>query len=135
LQKMVDYCIKPGCRRKRLLAHFGESNIDPRSVCRGKCDFCKDPKAVEKEIEEASASNDFSFHTRRKAEPKSWDGQWGRPLGDDDSAFADAGGDWDVDGLDITGKRQFGGYDDDGASRGKPSAEAVLSKFEVSVST
>lgn len=85
---------------------------------------------MEKEIEEASASNDFSFHTRRKAEPK-WDGQWGRPLGDDDSHFADADGDWDVDGLHITG--QFGGYDDDGASRGKPSADAVLSKFEVSV--
>jgi hypothetical protein len=136
LQKMVDYCMKPGCRRKCLLAHFGESNRDPRSVCRGNCDFCKDPRAVEKEIEEASASNDFSFQTRRKPEPKAkWDGQWGRPLGDDDSHFPDGDGDWDVDGLDITGNRQFGGYDDDGASRGKPSANAVLSKFEVSVST
>jgi hypothetical protein len=91
---------------------------------------------VEKEIEEASASNDFSFQTRRKPEPKpKWDGQWGRPLGDDDSHFADRDGDWDVDGLDITGNRQFSGYDDDGASRGKPSANAVLSKFEVSLLT
>ena len=91
---------------------------------------------MEKEIEEASASNDFSFQTRRKTEPKAkWDGQWGGPLGDDDSHFPDGDGDWDVDGLDITGNRQFGGYDDDDASRGKPSANAVLSKFEVSVST
>jgi hypothetical protein len=132
---MVDYCIKPGCRRQRLLAHFGERNRDPKSVCRKNCDFCKDPKTVEKEIEEASASNDFSFQTRIKPKAKpQWDGQWGRPLGDDDSDY-DADGDWDVDGLNITGKRQFGGYDDDGTSRGKPSAAAVLSKFEVSVLT
>jgi hypothetical protein len=128
LQKMVDYCMKPGCRRKCLLAHFGERNIDPKSVCRRNCDYCKDPKTVEKEIEGASASNDFSFHTRRKAAP-AWDGQWDRPFGDDDPVFEGVDGDWDVDGLDITGRRQFGGDGDGGALRGKPSADAVLSKF------
>jgi len=130
LQRMVDYCMIPGCRRKCLLQHFGERNVDPRTMCFDKCDFCLDPKAVEKAIDSATASNDFTYHVQSKAKP-SWDGQWDHPAGENDQATKDT--DWNVDGLDITGVRTFDGEADGATSRGKPSAEAVLSKFEVKI--
>lgn len=131
LQRMIDYCITPGCRRKCLLQHFGERNVDPKTVCKGKCDFCKDPKGVEEAIEAATAENDFTFHTKPKPETK-WDGQWESPFGDDDPTSGEVDNDWEVDGLDITGARQFG-EENTSNSQHKPSAAAVLSKFEVSV--
>nr|GEV11094.1 ATP-dependent DNA helicase Q-like 3 isoform X1 [Tanacetum cinerariifolium] len=47
---MVDYCETSGCRRKKILDGFGEQV--PTSVCKKTCDACKDPKLVEKYLEE-----------------------------------------------------------------------------------
>ena len=49
LERMVDYCIKPGCKRKYILNHFGEK-IDASIVCKRTCDYCCDPKKVEMAI-------------------------------------------------------------------------------------
>ncbi|KAL3806852.1 hypothetical protein ACHAXA_008240 [Cyclostephanos tholiformis] len=48
LEGMVNYCIKPMCKRKYILGHFGEE-ID-ESVCKKTCDYCIDPRKVEREI-------------------------------------------------------------------------------------
>ena len=81
LEKMVDYCTKPACRRQYLLRFFGEQNTNPKMVCQKSCDFCRNPDKVTKMIEAASCANDFSFHTTTE---KQWDGQWNAPHGDDD---------------------------------------------------
>ncbi|GJW23572.1 ATP-dependent DNA helicase Q-like 3 isoform X1 [Tanacetum coccineum] len=47
---MVDYCETSGCRRKKILDGFGEQV--PTSLCNKTCDACKDPKLVEKYLEE-----------------------------------------------------------------------------------
>ena len=82
LEKMVDYCTDPGCRRRYLLQFFGEQETDPKLVCRKTCDYCQRPEKVRKAIEAASCVTDFSFHTATSSE---WDGQWGKPHGDDES--------------------------------------------------
>lgn len=50
LEGMVDYCTKPGCKRKYVLNHFGEK-IDANIVCKKTCDYCQDPKKVERAIQ------------------------------------------------------------------------------------
>ena len=70
LEGMVNYCIKPMCKRKYVLAHFGE-NTDASFVCRKGCDFCLDPAKVERDIQAsecmASAVNSTRLmHARRK---------------------------------------------------------------------
>lgn len=40
LEGMIDYCTKPGCRRKHVLQHFGEE-FDANTQCNMTCDFCK----------------------------------------------------------------------------------------------
>lgn len=56
LEKMADFCNKPGCRRKALLAYFGEiiAPIDVPKVCQATCDYCKDPGLVSKTIQQAN---------------------------------------------------------------------------------
>lgn len=50
LEGMVNYCIKPMCKRKYVLGHFGE-NIDSNMTCNKTCDFCLDPAKVERDIQ------------------------------------------------------------------------------------
>ncbi|KAL3757044.1 hypothetical protein ACHAWU_002883 [Discostella pseudostelligera] len=50
LEGMVNYCIKPMCKRKYVLGHFGE-NIDANIVCNKTCDYCMDPAKVERNIQ------------------------------------------------------------------------------------
>lgn len=51
LEGMVSYCIKPTCKRKHVLGHFGE-NIDVTNVvCNKTCDYCIDPKKVKRDIQ------------------------------------------------------------------------------------
>eukprot|EP01105_Mastigella_eilhardi_P025519 TRINITY_DN697_c0_g1_i2.p1 TRINITY_DN697_c0_g1~~TRINITY_DN697_c0_g1_i2.p1 ORF type:complete len:508 (+),score=118.71 TRINITY_DN697_c0_g1_i2:911-2434(+) len=44
LESMTEYCLKPACRRKQLLAHFGEA-YTPTSPAPC-CDVCRDKDAV-----------------------------------------------------------------------------------------
>ena len=80
LEKMVDYCTKPCCRREYLLKFFGETITNPKTVCQKSCDFCRNPEKVSRAIESASCVNDFAFRT---AAAKEWDGQWTAPHGDE----------------------------------------------------
>ncbi|KAL7551933.1 hypothetical protein ACHAWF_015156 [Thalassiosira exigua] len=50
LEGMVDYCTKPFCKRAFVLGHFGEK-IDADAVCKKSCDYCINPKRVEREIQ------------------------------------------------------------------------------------
>ncbi|KAL7488025.1 hypothetical protein ACHAW6_013614 [Cyclotella cf. meneghiniana] len=52
LERMIDYCTKPGCRRKHVLEHFAEK-FDPQTQCNKTCDYCKNPHKVEADIKAA----------------------------------------------------------------------------------
>lgn len=56
LEKMADFANKAGCRRKALLAYFGEiiAPNDVPKVCKATCDYCKDPGTVAKTIQQAN---------------------------------------------------------------------------------
>lgn len=105
LQKVVDYCVKPQCRRQFVLQHFGEKETDPKTVCMKSCDFCDNPGRIEQAIQ---AADSMRAITRQKEEAKKrskeqkWDGQWSAPHGDD-GFFDGANEAWEVDGLGITG--------------------------------
>jgi len=66
LEGMVDYCTKPGCKRKYVLNHFGEK-IDAESVCKNTCDYCRDPMKVQRAIKasECMSSVVNSYHATR----------------------------------------------------------------------
>jgi hypothetical protein len=136
LEKMVDYCTKPGCRRQFLLKFFGEPNTDPSTVCRKSCDYCRNPDKVTKAIEAASCATDFGFHT---AAEKQWDGQWNGPH---DKDLLDDGVDkarlLKSNGLSLMGEDVGGADFESWAFAKKPSsvgfekASDVLAKYEVS---
>jgi hypothetical protein len=55
--KVVDWAVEPGCRRRVLLAHFGEDMPLPGGRCadtgdrRGAgCDYCRDPKVRGRDV-------------------------------------------------------------------------------------
>lgn len=50
--EVVNYCMRPVCRRQTLLAHFGEQVS--LTLCSGTCDACWDIKGVEDQIKGAS---------------------------------------------------------------------------------
>jgi ATP-dependent DNA helicase RecQ len=50
LEQMAQYCITPACRRNTLIRHFGGTPVE----CQGTCDFCKDPKNMERVIQSAA---------------------------------------------------------------------------------
>ncbi|XP_057819589.2 ATP-dependent DNA helicase Q-like 3 [Cryptomeria japonica] len=51
-EKMVDYCEGSGCRRQKILMHFGEQVSS--SLCSKTCDLCKYPDRISKELFELS---------------------------------------------------------------------------------
>ncbi|KAL7563110.1 hypothetical protein ACA910_012294 [Epithemia clementina (nom. ined.)] len=137
LEMMVKYCMKPGCRRKYLLTFFGETCTEPRTVCRGNCDYCRNPEVVTKSIEAASACNDFSFHTRKSTSNDKWDGQWDAPHGDGN--YDNDDDDWNGEALESDGLliRSSGDpmasescqHNNKGRA-GKKSVKSLLDKYE-----
>ena len=66
LQRVVDYCIAPaGCRRRRLLAHFGEE-VPPGCGGARCCDACAAPTEVKAAVARM-ALNQEKEATRRRA--------------------------------------------------------------------
>jgi len=133
LEKMVNYCVTPHCRRQYLLKHFGEKRHDPASVCSKTCDYCRDPDLVRKAIGQAeTAVSTSTFHVSKSRSP-AWDGQWDRPHGEDEVCEDDDGDEFDVrhdaSGLSITGAGS-GDLSPVRQAR-KLSASAVLAKYEV----
>eukprot|EP00850_Spirogloea_muscicola_P014358 SM000102S09216 [mRNA] locus=s102:283323:289045:+ [translate_table: standard] len=49
---MLDYCRETGCRRKKVLTHFGE--IVQSNLCNQTCDSCKHPGRVADQLEQVS---------------------------------------------------------------------------------
>jgi superfamily II DNA helicase RecQ len=137
VEKMVDYCTMPTCRRQFLLRFFGERNTDPKSVCQKTCDFCQNPEKVRKSVEAASCVNDFSYEV---APDKEWDGQWDKPHGDADE---DSDNEMELQSRRSQGLSLFGDEAGDSASQEalqvKPAAKIgftkasdILAKYEVS---
>lgn len=56
IEGMVDYCIKPGCKRQYVLSHFGEK-IDPKKLCKKTCDYCLNPRKVEMAIQASECAS------------------------------------------------------------------------------
>lgn len=84
LEKMVNYCIVPGCRRQFLLEHFGEKT-DPKAVCSKTCDYCENPTKVQKDIQASDVVKDVlqsAGNYLSMLHKKEWDGQWDQPHGD-----------------------------------------------------
>jgi RecQ zinc-binding len=133
LEEMVNYCVVPGCRRYRLLKHFGEKMNDHQEVCDSSCDYCVNPTRVQRAIEAASAVNDFTFHTRKPYTRNPVDDDE-----DEDSELQDLDAAWKVGGLAIT-HRGVTANDDDFStldlSIKRPTANfvkasSILSKYE-----
>jgi hypothetical protein len=123
LEKMVEYCTTPTCRRNYLIRHFGGSPLD----CQKTCCYCMNPQKVERAIQGAAVIQDvmqssrrLMQHNQRKKKMQDNNGQWSGPHGDDgdrgnsscaldryedeDFIAKDWGGDGDVIGdLRITG--------------------------------
>lgn len=108
LQQVVDYCMTAHCRREYVLKHYGEKDTDPKTICRGACDFCSNPERVEKAINASDAMRAVGFQrkqaSRKMTSAKAWDGQWSKPHGDGDF-FEGRNEDWEVEGLGITSSR------------------------------
>jgi len=83
LEKMIEYAMRPGCRRQFLLKHFGEKETHPAKVCNRTCDFCRNPERVRKFIGHAQAATSSFFISNKPTSPVQ-DGQWDKPHGDED---------------------------------------------------
>jgi bloom syndrome protein len=125
LQEMVQYCVKPTCRRRKLLEYFGERISKTDEVCNQTCDYCVNPEQVTRDTEAAGAVNDFSFHTKDPSKDKAWN-----PLLDEADDI------WHRDdlGIDDTVPDSYFG-ELDGKPVAKPNgnvkeALTVLSKYE-----
>ena len=124
LEKVVDYCTNPGCRRKYLLRFFGGRNVESETVCSKACDFCSNPAKVKRAIEAAKhAHRDTSLSTSWPSSARDeWDGQWEHAHGDDIEETEDA---FDSSGLGINscGVQRF-------ASAPNKNVGSMLAKYE-----
>jgi RecQ zinc-binding len=133
---MDDYCTQPGCRRQRLLKHFGERSTDPAVVCQKTCDYCCNPTKVNNMAQVAHVSyKPFPLNGSRN----DWNGQWDQPHGESECD----GGD-DYTSLHTAGGLKLVGAPDDfddgelvdtGRRSSKASTDHVLSHLEVSPNT
>mmetsp|Transcript_4504 Transcript_4504/g.5212 ORF Transcript_4504/g.5212 Transcript_4504/m.5212 type:complete len:602 (-) Transcript_4504:46-1851(-) len=99
LEQMKKYCIIPDCRRRFLLAHFGEE-INPTEICKKTCDYCKNPSKVQKAINTSDVVRDVlksAATYNRSIRKDEWDGQWDQPHGEDEcNEFSDGWKDGDL---------------------------------------
>jgi hypothetical protein len=87
LEKMVEYCTTPTCRRNFLVHHFGGSPVD----CQKTCCYCMNPHKVERAIQGAAVIRDVMQssrrllqHNQRKKKQQDSNGQWTGPHDGDD---------------------------------------------------
>lgn len=148
LASMEKYCSSAKCRRNTLISHFGGSAVD----CNKTCDYCHNPKKVERAIASAKSTKDVRQQQRTMVGKASFgydnfgssilenpndqhdDGDWGWGVEENG---------WVVDGLKITGPMESDHGDSgaekrstiSGASRGCKQtgfsrASDILSKYE-----
>lgn len=129
LKEMVNYCMVPGCRRVRLLQHFGEKMDDPKQVCYSSCDYCLNPTRVQQAIEAASVANDFVSYTRMP-EQKKRNPNDGHDDDNDDECMIKV---WNVGDLHVTGT-MVDDTNDFSEKQNKPvnfeKASSILAKYE-----
>lgn len=141
LEGMVNYCIKPTCKRKYVLGHFGEI-INESTICKKTCDFCMDPKKVEREIRAShcmsAVANSHRLMRAGEDKRKKVDNKYHHnPLADDEGLADDYGLEDDYLGNDegLSEIMNYAGDDDLISStttkqKGFVKASSVLSKYE-----
>lgn len=107
LEQMVSYCTTPQCRRNALIRHFGGAPVP----CQKTCDFCRNPKKVERIMQQASIIGDvLGGHNKSD---RVWNGNK-KQKGDfdyeedDEDAIAR---DWGDEGYTVGDLRVTGGLD------------------------
>lgn len=141
LERMIDYCTKPGCRRKHVLEHFAEK-FDPKTQCSKTCDYCKNPHKVEADRKAAECmsaviNSQRLIHRGRNGSTRDEIPFHHNPLESDESQDDE----YESDGFLGTDDGLLGvtDYVKDDFSSGQPKkngfvkASSVLSKYEVSV--
>ena len=136
LEGMVNYCTTAQCKRKYVLGHFGEQ-IEASAVCKRTCDFCLNPKKVERDIRASECmSTVVNSHVLLNEKPKGKKFHH-NPLYDEESLEDDYGTD-DFIGEDdgLLGITNYAGEDELPSSDPKPQkggfvkASSVLGKYE-----
>jgi RecQ family ATP-dependent DNA helicase len=146
LEMMVNYCVTPTCKRKYILAHYGEVIV--ASICNKTCDYCIDPSKVERDIQASNCMSAVvnSHHLMRASrandtnESKKYHHD---PTADDESLIDDYGLEDDYFGYDddydgLGGISEYVGDDNLTSSSaaattkqmGFAKASSVLSKYE-----
>ncbi len=136
---MVDYCTKPGCKRKYVLNHFGEK-IDADSVCRKTCDYCRDPMKVQRAIQasECMSSVVKSYHATRAGKNGGFQSAkmfHHNPLASDESQDENESDDYLGGNDEPFGFSEFDQFNDtqtEPNQKGFVKASKVLNKYEVS---
>ncbi|KAG7363525.1 ATP-dependent DNA helicase RecQ [Nitzschia inconspicua] len=132
LADMERYCTELKCRRNTLIRHFGGDAVD----CKRTCDFCCNPKEIERALRSAKAVKDARNQISGRGKQKQWDGQWDGPH--EESFYDD---DWGEHGMMVGDLRVTGPLEvDPGSPEIKPSehrssvrfvkASDILSKYE-----
>ena len=131
LERMIEYCTQPCCRRKYILNHFGEE-IEPKTVCKKTCDYCLDPQKMERAMNKtmvSRAKRDVRRQQQKHRDAKVWLGRVGDEFDDNsDDGFNDDDGELGIYSSCNNPKplrRTTGGF---------KSARAILSNYEVSQS-
>ena len=142
LERVTEYCTGQMCRRKFLLAHFGETTN--QKTCGATCDYCRNPKAVAEKFLGAAAAGCVTSQRFRMAGARTSGGfsggedgsQWNTDFGcEDEEAFDNFGSERYKDSdLDVFGRGGAAdGHEDlpPVESGGFVSAKDVLAKYEV----
>lgn len=143
IDEMEKYCMEPGCRRLRLLKHFGQQTENLKELCDASCDYCQNPTKVEQAIEAAGAAYNTMSTGMSNINFGEYENSFGtnRNIADDDEEDDYDSFDLrrnDPDGLQLTSAGASGGdFDDlplDDEPDKKPTANfvkasAVLSKY------
>ena len=147
LDAMEKYCSLAKCRRNTLISHFGGTAVK----CNKSCDYCNNPKKVERAIASAKSTKDIRHQQQTMTGKKKFGEEIG-PSGnmfddDEDQDNNDWGwgvdeGGWVVNGLKITGPMEVdtdfdstaGSTSKTGTSKatkaGFSKASDILSKYE-----
>ena len=137
LEGMVNYCTTAQCKRKYVLGHFGEK-IEANAVCRRTCDYCIDPKKVERDIQASECmSTVVNSHRLLNEQPKGKKFHH-NPLYDEESLEDDYGTDDFIGGDDgLLGITNYAGEDElpsdldpKPQKGGFVKASSVLGKYE-----
>jgi len=145
LEMMVNYCVTPTCKRKYVLAHYGE--VVDANICNKTCDYCIDPTKVERDIQasncmSAVVNSHVLMRAGRANDTKEGKKYHHDPTADDESLIDDYGLDDDFFGNDdnydgLGGVSEYAGDDKLTSSSaatikqmGFAKASSVLSKYE-----